>query len=195
MKRKPKNIDGRIMQMKKLTLLFFALVMTVSFCACGSLTTGTPSTAPASTASSDSASSGDNASPTASGRYPKVTVAIAADPAHLKPTNGNGYPTGRVYCEIYEALFDYDNQGNLVPSIGKSITIKDEKHYDVAIYDCVYDSAGNKITADDVVYSIKWLIKEGEAFKYELFQDVVKVDDYTVEFVSVSYTHLTLPTN
>lgn len=115
-------------------------------------------------------------------RYDKLTIAIAADPESLLPTNGNGTPKNQFYYNIYETLFDYDNEGNMVPSIGKSITIVDERTYDVEIYDSVYDSDGNHITASDVVYSVNWLVNAGEALKYDLYQSIEAVGDYTVRW-------------
>ena len=58
----------------------------------------------------------------------------------------------------------------------------DDLHWQVEIYDYIYDSEGNHITADDVVFSFNELVESGNAFKYASFESVKKIDDYTVEF-------------
>jgi peptide/nickel transport system substrate-binding protein len=131
------------------------------------------------------------------GRYDKIVVAIPRDPENLKPTHGNGVPLNAFFWNIYETLFDFDNNNNLVPSIGKSITIVDDKTYDVTIYDVVYDSEGNHITADDVVYSVNWLINSGNALKYDMFESIEAMDEYTVRWhwktAPSSWTELEFP--
>ena len=44
----------------------------------------------------------------------------------------------------------------------------------------------NNITADDVVFSINTLVDSGKALKYDKFESVKAVDDYTVEFTWTS---------
>ena len=172
--------------MKKLRIFSIALtiVMLVSMLAACAKPTATPTEAPTTHIL-------DN------GRYDKIIVAVAQDPVNLKPTNGNGVPVNGFYWNIYETLFDFDDQNNLVPSIGKSITIVDDKTYDVEIYDVVTDSEGNKITANDVVYSVNWLIDSGNAIKYDMVESIEAVDEYTVRWhwkeAPSSWTELEFP--
>lgn len=158
--------------MKKTRILaaILAFVMIISLCACGDKgQTDKPET-------SDPVEVLDN------GRYPSVTVALSADPENLEPKDGNNLSKIGMYWQIYETLFDYDDDGNMVPSIGKSITCVDEFTYDVEIYDCVYDSEGNHITAGDVAFSVNWLVDNGNAVKYDLFESIEVVDEYTVRW-------------
>ena len=172
--------------MKKLRIFSIALtiVMLVSMLAACAKPTATPTEAPTTHIL-------DN------GRYDKIIVAVAQDPVNLMPTNGNGVPVNGFYWNIYETLFNFDDQNNLVPSIGKSITIVDDKTYDVEIYDVVIDSEGNKITAADVVYSVNWLIDSGNAIKYDMVESIEVVGDYTVRWhwnkAPSSWTELEFP--
>jgi ABC-type transport system substrate-binding protein len=150
--------------MKKTFTLLMLLALAFSICACGKRGTDQSNHI------------------LENGRYDKIIVAVAQDPVNLMPTNGNGVPINAFYWNIYETLFDFDDENNLVPSIGKSITIVDDKTYDVTIYDVVTDSEGNKITAKDVVYSVNWLIDSGNAIKYDMVESIEAVGDYTVRW-------------
>lgn len=58
----------------------------------------------------------------------------------------------------------------------------DELTYRVKIWDNITDSDGNKITADDVVFSFEEAARIGELTKLFALEKVEKVDDYTVDF-------------
>lgn len=118
----------------------------------------------------------------AEGRFDKVVVAVNADPADLLPCkpNGNGKP--KFFWSIYEALFDYDDENNLVPSLASGYTEESDTVWNIKLFEEIYDSEGNHITADDVVYSVNWLIETGNNIKYDVLDHVEKVDDYTVAY-------------
>ena len=145
-----------------------------------------PTTAPAQHTTAPAQPTAAPAQPTAApaaatARYPKVTIAISQDPGDLKPFGVNFGSKPVIYHEIYEYLFDLQDN-NYVPVLAKGFTKKDELHYDVQLYTNIVDSAGNKITADDVVFSTQQLIKAGMNFKWYMVKDIQKVDDYTVEY-------------
>jgi peptide/nickel transport system substrate-binding protein len=179
-------MNKRRMKMKtKLSLVLAVFVMaSMLLSACGGGATQAPTQAPATHILEN-------------GRYDKIIVAIPQDPENLMPLNGNGVPRNSFFWNIYETLFDFDDENNLVPSIGKSITIVDDKTYDVTIYDVVTDSEGNHITANDVVYSVNWLIDSGNAVKYDIFESIEAVDDVTVRWhwneAPSSWTELEFP--
>lgn len=118
----------------------------------------------------------------ADGRYDKVIVAVNADPADLLPCkpNGNGKP--KFFWSIYEALFDYDDDNNLVPSLASVYTEVSDTVWNIKLFEEIYDSEGNHITADDVVYSVNWLIETGNNIKYDVLDHVEAVDEYTVAY-------------
>ena len=114
-------------------------------------------------------------------RYPKITIALNSDPQDLLPYNVNSGAKPFIYQNFYETLFDLESN-EYVPVLAKDFTIIDDLHWQVELYDYIYDSAGNNITADDVVFSTNFLVEAGFAFKYYMFESVTKVDDYTVEY-------------
>ena len=114
-------------------------------------------------------------------RYPKLTIGINQDPGDLKPFGVNFGAKPYIYPNFYEFLFDLEDN-NYVPVLAKGYTKVDDLHYDVQLYDNIYDSAGNHITADDVVFSTQKLVEAGFNFKWYMVGDIKKVDDYTIEY-------------
>lgn len=112
----------------------------------------------------------------------KLTVAIGSDPQDLLPCNYNTGDRKYIFKLIYQSLFFVPSNDVYEPLIAKGYTEVDELHWDVEIYDNVYDSKGNHITADDVVYSYEYLQTTGYAVKYNYYAGIEKIDDYTVRF-------------
>ena len=130
--------------LKKLLAAMLALVMVLSMAACGGSGTTDQSISADSEAAEETAfqeivaETVDTSRRTTSDsdeRYPKVTVAISADPQDLNPWNVNSGTKGYVYCYIYESLFDYDAE-NYYPVLAKGYTVSDDGlQWDVQMYD------------------------------------------------------------
>jgi peptide/nickel transport system substrate-binding protein len=170
------------MKMKtKLSLVLAILViasMMLSACGGGAATTAPATTAPATQAP---ATEVPTTGPTAPALYPKVTIAINQDPGDLKPFGVNFGSKPVIYHEIYEYLFDLvDN--NYMPVLAKGYTKVDDLHYEVQLNQNIYDSAGNHITASDVVFSTQKLVEAGFNFKWYMVGDIQAKDDYTVAY-------------
>lgn len=114
-------------------------------------------------------------------RYDKVTIALASAPQDLGPTTFNDTSKLHIYYNFYESLFDLRNN-EYVPILAKGYTEVDDLHWDVELYDNIYDSEGNHITASDVVFSYNTFVDSGTAVKYDIFDSVEVKDDYTVTF-------------
>ncbi|MGC3992860.1 MAG: ABC transporter substrate-binding protein [Propionicimonas sp.] len=173
---------------RKAAVAALALGLALSVAACSDQGTGTGGTTGSPAAGAAALPTGSQ-SPvdtsrkvaTSTDRYSKVVVGIDSDPQDLLPFNVNSGSKPAIYHNFYESLFDLDNN-EYVPRLAKSYKVVDDLHYDVTLYDYITDSAGNKITADDVVFSTQQLIKAGSAFKYDMFDSVKKIDEYTVEY-------------
>ena len=115
----------------------------------------------------------------------EVTVGIQYDPATLTPWSA--FTDGRITTlrSVYELLFDYECiGGKLLPCIGEKYELVAPRTYNVKIYENVTDSAGNKITADDVVFSIQACKDQGELPQsHNNIESVSKVDDYNIKIV------------
>lgn len=114
-------------------------------------------------------------------RYPKITIALNQDPGDLLPFGVNFGAKPYIYQNFYEYLFDLESN-EYVPVLAKDYTVVDPLHYQVHLYDYIYDTAGNHITADDVIFSTQKLVEAGFNFKWYMVGDIKKVDDYTVEY-------------
>ena len=148
----------------------------------GSSSDATPATAASESAPAPEADAARKSTANTDERYAKVTIALSSDPQDLAPTTLAGDNSKQyIYNNIYEPLFDFDG-GDYTPILAKTYTEVDDTHWQVQIYDNIYDTAGNQITADDVVFSVNALVESGNAFKYDIFDSIKKVDDYTVEY-------------
>lgn len=114
-------------------------------------------------------------------RYDMITIAINADILNMSPLDAMSGNKQYVNRYVYECLFDSDGT-NYSGVLAKSWEEVDELHYNVTIYDNIYDSEGNHITADDVVFNYNTAVEGGYVVKYNMFDSIKKVDDYTVEF-------------
>ena len=114
-------------------------------------------------------------------RYDSVTVALDADPIDLLPHSPNAQNKQYITRLIYETLFYYEN-GEYVPILAEGYEEVDDTHWKVTIRDDIYDSAGNQITADDVVFSYNWLVETGYTNRYDTFGSVEKTGDFEVTF-------------
>lgn len=115
-------------------------------------------------------------------RYPSITMALAGAVADLYPWNPAGQSKSYVCYLIYETLYR-DDGGNYNPYLAKGAPVEvDEYHWDVEIYDNIYDSQGNHITAEDVVYSYDIVFDSGYASKCSMLEGYEAVGEYTIRF-------------
>lgn len=112
-----------------------------------------------------------------------VVVGISADPTSLAPwVSNNGGRIG-ILPSIYQTLVQTESLGGEM----KGVLMKDweqidDTTYNMTIYDSIYDTEGNHITASDVAFSYKTAMEMGNMSKLKNIDDVIALDDYTVQF-------------
>jgi len=113
-----------------------------------------------------------------------VTVAIGADPADLSPFVGNTMGRIAVLKTVYEYLLEPQKMGQPAnPFVAKGYEQTGDLAYEVTLFDYVYDSAGNHITAEDVAWAYNEAIEVGQMRPLGSLESVKATGDYTVEFV------------
>ncbi len=117
-----------------------------------------------------------------------MTVTLSSASFDTSPFTGPTPGLGPINYMLWAKLFFQTNaaatldNGGMQPWIGKAVTKIDDLTYDVEIFDNVYDSQGNHITADDVIFSYDMSAKDGEFTDLPSVMDsMTKIDDYNVE--------------
>ena len=114
----------------------------------------------------------------------EVIVAIGGDPGDLGPFVGMSMGRIAVLKTIYEYLLETDTMGGeAVPMIAESVEQTGDMTYVVTIFDNIYDSAGNHITAADVAWSYNTGTAAGNLRPLGDIESATATGDYTVEFV------------
>ncbi|MCQ2553198.1 MAG: ABC transporter substrate-binding protein [Clostridia bacterium] len=156
--------------MKKVLALVLALIMVLSFAACGKKET--PSAGPEVQA-------------------PKVlNVAHKGDPlgvCHLNVMFSS--IGGPLFIPMYDCLLDYNTETKeLLPMLATKWEIIDDTHYRFTLRDDVTDWSGQyKMTAKDVMYTMEWGFNEPKLANY---YSALKLDECKVE----DDTHIVLAT-
>lgn len=111
----------------------------------------------------------------------KVRVAIDTDPGNLGPYEANNNGRKQTLYEVYETLAAYQTRGGEVAGVmAKEWREESAGVYVIDLYDYITDSEGNKITADDVI----WSITDGGFKQFKRYAKYVesmeKINDYSV---------------
>lgn len=161
--------------MKKLIALLLALTMVLSLAACGGSSTNEEPTTPV-------ADGGSQDEVSSSGLI-KVVAGTNLNPGTMEPYNSQGAKMAW-RDSVYECLARRAYLGGELELIlAKSYTQIDEVTYDIEIYDYIYDSEGNHLTASDVVYCYNYMKESGVVSKMGNLESITATGDYTVRMV------------
>lgn len=110
-----------------------------------------------------------------------LTCANMNDPGTYGPygSGGSFIPYNNA---LYESLVSVTATGETQNVIMKNYTDKGNGVYEIEIYDYVHDTAGNPVTANDIVFSFNKADENGSyATILETLKDIRATGDYTVE--------------
>jgi ABC-type transport system substrate-binding protein len=171
--------------MKKSLLFTISIIIVVSFlAACAPKVAETPVVAPVEPTAAPAEATTAPAEPAAPAIAAEVNAAIPADPGDLGPWVGMSFGRITVLHTLYEYLFDLSKAGEpLTPYIAKSYEQTGDKTFVVTLFDNIYDSAGNHLTAADAAYSYNTAMQMGNLRPLGDIESVKATGDYTVEFV------------
>lgn len=158
-------------------LLVVGIIMAMA--ACGGGETSTPG-------------AGDSQETVSAGEMEKVVkIATTSDPGSLG-TYDEGSSSGRwvTLTFTYETLAYIDNDGLFKGILAKEWTKNEELSvdgkavYDLEIYDYITDTAGNHLTADDVIFSFNECLENGKGNQHSALtgglESIEKTGDYSV---------------
>lgn len=96
---------------------------------------------------------------------PSIVVAMPTQPDYTDPVIQNNTPTLRTLYNAYDGLlrFDYNDDLVLLPGLAESWTRLDETTFEFKLRPNVRFHDGSELTADDVVFSLSDVRKQGPA--------------------------------
>lgn len=157
---------------KRFTALCMAAVMAVSMVGCGK-----NADAPAGKTESTAASTAEGS------ERDTLNIAVNNDIGGLSPY-GVSESAALILPQIYEPLFDLDYDMQLVPVIAESWDKVDGTHYTIHLKSDVTDSAGNKFTASDALFTLKHAQEDSNFANYVAnidFEKTKVTDDTTLD--------------
>ena len=111
-----------------------------------------------------------------------VTVGVQSDPADFAPWAANSNGRTNALWGLYQEL-GHIISGEFVPAIVKEYTIaEDGKSMTCTIFDYITDSAGNKLTANDVKFSFETGTALGYITGVSMIHEIVVDNDYQFTF-------------
>ncbi len=114
--------------------------------------------------------------------------AFQADANSMDPYNVNESFTLGFQGNIYEGLVGRGPALDILPSLATEWSVEEPTRWRFKLRQGVKYHDGRSFTADDVVFSAERVQKEGSDLKARLATpgvvDVIKIDDYTVDFVT-----------
>lgn len=116
------------------------------------------------------------------GEKPKVvTVSLGSKPKSLDPTMYNEIPSLSIAKQIYNTLFQIDENGNVVPELAESFEYLTPTELVVKIKKGVKFHNGEELKANDIIFSLnRMLEKPATKVMLDVIEKVEQIDDYTI---------------
>lgn len=122
-----------------------------------------------------------------------IQIGLTQDIMSLDPVETNDIFSEAVLRCIYTSLYDFDDDLSLKPKLVKQAGLIDDYTWRIKIHDNVMFQNGTRLTADDVVFSIKRAMQGSRTKKLlEPVADVEKIDDTTF-LIHTKNPHANLP--
>ena len=116
-----------------------------------------------------------------------IVIAQGTDAVTLDPHNSTDSPTATVLSHIYETLYELTPAGEIVPHLATSATLSDDGlTWTLTLRDDVVFHNGAPLTAEVVKGSMERFIDPANGFTFAFLlnriQEMVVIDDHTIEF-------------
>jgi peptide/nickel transport system substrate-binding protein len=114
-------------------------------------------------------------------------LSISSSPIRLNSILANDSASGEIAGWIFNGLFKYDKNGNVVPDLASSYKFIDNTHLIIKLKKNVLWHDDKKFTADDVIFTYE-KINDPKVFtsiksNFKEVKSLSKIDDFTVEVV------------
>lgn len=115
-----------------------------------------------------------------------LVIAQGVDATTLDPNFHSETPTGNVSNQIYDRLIGRDDDMNFEPALAVSWEPVSDTVWEIKLRDDVYFHDGEKLTAEDVAYTLQRIQDpekaSSQAGNYAMISRVEVVDPYTIRF-------------
>lgn len=109
------------------------------------------------------------------GKYGGILkVRLLDNPTDLDPRTSRDAVSYRVIELVYSSLFRYDSTGRLQPELVDTFTVKNDIHYTFTLKPNILFHDGKPLTAEDVVYTIQWMMNHPVKAATPLFHRYIK---------------------
>ncbi len=173
--------------MKKfMTLLLLSITTSLVLAACGSDGSAEEKADSMNEVNSSSTSSASEETEDETKGEEVIRIAMKSEIDSLDPYLASATDTDIMMNNVFDGLFDTDENGELVPNLATDYTISDDNlTYTFTLVEKAVFHNGELVTAEDVVYSFSKLagLDTGEPMsdKWAVVEDVVATGDYEVE--------------
>jgi peptide/nickel transport system substrate-binding protein len=117
-----------------------------------------------------------------------LVVGVLSDATILDPHSSSDVPSGNVQSNIYETLVKYDTNMELEPRLATSWEPIEDKVWEFKLQEEVYFHDGSEFNAEVVKANIERIldpeVASPRAILFEIVEEVIVVDDHTVQFVT-----------
>ncbi|MCE7792652.1 glutathione ABC transporter substrate-binding protein [Salipaludibacillus sp. CUR1] len=187
---------------KSLKAGLLSLSMLLTFAACASEPDNDGGTA-------DPDNNGDNAAENTDGNNEggeaeelaegnDLIIATLSDAEAMDPHGSNDVPSSNVQTNIYESLLAQNEEGEMEPLLATEWEAVEEDLWELSLRDDVTFHDGSEFNAEVVKANFDRVldpdVASPRAFLYEMIEEVIVVDDYTVQF-QTEYPFAPLPSH
>jgi len=114
-----------------------------------------------------------------------LNLSISSNPSRINPILSTDTASSDISGWIFNGLFTYDKDGNIIPELASSYSFKDKTTLIVKLKENVLWHDGEKFTSKDVVFTYEKItdpkIYTPYSTNYKKVKSVRAIDDFTVE--------------
>lgn len=110
-----------------------------------------------------------------------VTVSLGSKPKSLDPAMYNEIPSLSIAKQIYNTLFQVDENGNVIPELAETFEYITPTELLIKIKKGVKFHNGEELKANDVIFSLNRMIeKPATKVMLDVIEEVNEIDEYTI---------------